>query len=307
MKGTIDNPRYRRMLRPQSAVDRISYLEFMIDFYFKVIIALGKVGFKNQFRAQMATSLQMMFTKAKSMRQLLEGYSHKEKDVVINRPADHTILFTLVRAAYEQLCAFELVLMIPDTDDKRTIMENVYVAAAQVKRLKLFTEEALLCYPEEAALTKQDIEDCKKAICETSLFQHLTEKEQSKLIKTVFERGEYQVVFTDEGKLKPKVGWDEVRDFCKLNTDTLYGVYNYACNMAHPSYLGLIQFNDAYKEGAIGILNQTAIMEMIGIMSVFVMDFLVAYPEAQHVYDELDEESQYMVRAYSESFRDTSN
>ena len=57
--------------------------------------------------------------------------------------------------------------------------------------------------------------------------------------------------------MKPHVGWDEVRDYCRLSTDTLHGMYKYACNMAHPSYLGLIQFHDAYKEGAIESLNET--------------------------------------------------
>ena len=306
MKSTIDNPEHSRMLRPQSPFDRIEYLDYIIDFYFKVMMALKGVGFKSQFRAQMTSSLQMMFTKGKAMRRLVNGYSQKLGDVTLNSKADHTILFTIVRAAYEQLCAFELVCMIPDTDDKRLILENAYVAAAQVNRLKAFTEEGLTHFPEEVSLARQDIEDCKKAICETQLYQSLTEKEQNNLMEQVFKRGEYQIVFTADGKLKPHVGWDEVRDYCRLNTDALHGVYKYACNMAHPSYLALIQFHDAYSEGAIDDLNDTAVMQMIAIMSVYIMDFIEAFPEAKHVYEDLDEESKFMVRLYSESFRNSS-
>ena len=306
MNATIDNPEYRRMLKPQSSSDRIEYLDYMIDFYFKVMMALKGVGFKSQFRAQMTSSLQMMFTKGKAMRRLVNGYSQKLGDVTLNSMADHTILFTLVRAAYEQLCAFELVYMIPDTDDKCLILENAYVAAAQVNRLKAFTEEGFTHFPEEVSLAKQDIEDCRKAICETQLYQSLTEKEQKNLMEQVFKRGEYQLVFTADGKLKPHVGWDEVRDYCRLNTDALHGVYKYACNMAHPSYLALIQFHDAYSGGAIDELNDTAVMQMIAIMSVYIMDFIEAFPEAKHVYEELDDESKFMVRLYSESFRNNS-
>ena len=107
--------------------------------------------------------------------------------------------------------------------------------------------------------------------------------------------------------MKPHVGWDEVRDYCRLSIDTLHGMYKYACNMAHPSYLGLIQFHDAYKEGAIEGLNETAVMQMISVMSVFMMDFLNAFPEAAHVYQDADEEMKLMVRMYSESFRNRSN
>lgn len=271
------------------------------------MLALKNVGFKSQFRAQMTSSLQMMFTKGKSMCKLLEGYSQKCGPVTLLSQADHTILFTIVRAAYEQLCTLELVYMIPDTDDKRVILENAYVAAAQVNRLKAFTEEALARYPEEAAEAKDDIECCRTEIRSTELYQALTEKEKVNLEKTIFTKGEYQIVFTKDGRLIPHVSWDQVRDYCQLNTDALYGLYKYACNMAHPSYLGLIQFHDAYKEGAIGDLNDTAVMQMIAMMSVYIMDFLEAFPEAKHVYDTLDDESQFMVRMYCESFRNSAN
>ena len=171
VKETIENPNYRRMLRPHCFADRVTYLDFMIDYYFRVIIALESVGFKSEFRAQMSTTIQMMFTKGKSMRSLLEGYSHSNYGINLSSPADHTILFTLVRAAYEQLCTFELVYLIPDTDDKRTILENAYIAAGQVNRLKMFTEDGLARYPEETATARQDIEDCKHEICDTLLFQ----------------------------------------------------------------------------------------------------------------------------------------
>ncbi len=304
--GAIDNPAFRNMLKPHSFAGRLGYLEYMIDFYFKVMMALGNVGFKSQFRAQMTSSLQMMFTKGKSMRTLLDGYSHKCGNVALCSQADHTVLFTIVRAAYEQLCAFELLYMIPDTDDKRIILENAYVAAAQVNRLKAFTEEALSRYQEEAAETRRDIECCKAEIQNTGLYQSLTEKEKTKLEETIFKKGEYQIIFTKEGKLIAHVGWDQIRDYCFLNTDALHGVYRFACNMAHPSYLGLIQFHEAYKEGAISELNYTALTQLIAIMSVYIMDFLKAYPEAKHVYDELDDESQFMVRMYSECFRNSS-
>ena len=136
MKTTIDNPEYRKMLRPQSPAERIGYLEYMIDFYFKVMVALKPVKFHSLFRAQMTSSLQMMFTKGKSLRSLFDGYSQKMGNISLFCQADHTILFTIVRTAYEQLCVFELLYMIPDTEDKRIILENAYVAAAQINRLK---------------------------------------------------------------------------------------------------------------------------------------------------------------------------
>ena len=196
--------------------------------------------------------------------------------------------------------------MIPDTDEKRIILENAYVAAAQVNRLKAFTEDALSRYPQETADARQDIEACREEIHNTELYQSLTDKEKVILEDTIFKKGDYQIVFTKEGKLISHVGWDKVRDYCRLSTDALHGVYKYACNMAHPSYLGLLQFHDAYKDGAISELNDTAVMQMIAIMSVYIMDFMEEFPEVKHVYDRMDDESQFMVRMYSECFRNGS-
>lgn len=241
------------------------------------------------------------------MRCLLNGYCQENESVLLRSKADHTILFTLVRSAYEQLCAFELVYMIPDTLDKRTIMENVYVAAAQVNRIKMFTEEDLAQYSDKTETVKKDIEACRADIHNTQLYQSLTDKEKAELEKTVFKKGEYQIVFSKKGRLIPHVVWDEVRDYCRLGTDVLHGVYKFACNMAHPSYLGIVQFHDAYRDRDIDDLNDIAVMQLIAIMSVYIMDFMEEYPQAKSVYNKLDDESQFAVRLYSECFRKSSD
>lgn len=306
MKGAINNLKYRRMLLAKTITDRIEYLSFMLDFYYDLMIALRKVGFTSPFRAQMSCSVQMMFSKGKAIQSLLNGYSHRNEEVSLISQADHTILFTLVRAALEQLFAFELVYIIPDTKEKKSIMENIYIAAGQVNRLNMFTEDALENNKLYVEKLRQEIEECKKLIHETQFYQSLTEKEKSELDKRVFMRGEFQFVLSEDGKKINHVGWDEVRNYCKLNTDALHGVYKYACSMAHPSYLGLCQFYDAYRDDEIKNLNDTAVMQMISVMSVFIMDFIEAFPEVKHVYKDLDEETQYMIHMYSLMFRNHS-
>ncbi|MBO4961939.1 MAG: hypothetical protein J6C80_06900 [Flavobacteriales bacterium] len=285
--------------------DRINYLDWLIDFYFKVMVALRYVGFKNEFRAEMSLGVQMMFTKAKSFRNLLGGFNHTDGINTLFRLTDHTVLFTLVRTAYEQLCAFEIVNIIPKTQDEQIVMENAYVASGLVNRQKLFTEDALKRNIEVLNEEQCIIEECKNRIHNTKLYKSLTEKEQKELDKTIFTKGEYQIVFS-QGKYNPHVGWDHVRDYIGLDTDVLHGLYKYACNMAHPSYLSVIQFKEAYKGNAMNNLKETAIMQFTAIMSVYIGDFLSAFSEIKHVYDELDEESKFMVDMYKDGFRERS-
>ena len=303
MDSTITNPKYVRMLMPESCVGRIEHLDYLIEFYFKVMVALGKVKFKSLFRAQMTSSLQMIYTKAKSMRQLVEGFRQQGGVPLVYCQADHTVLYTIVRAAYEQLCAFELIYVIPDTEEKRLVMKDAYIAAGEVNRLKLFTEESLERNKERADSVRDVIEDCRREIHSTHFYKALSDKEKTEFEKQVFKKGEYRIILNEKGKRIVNVGWDEVRNYCRLNTDALHGVYKYACNMAHPSYLGLVQFHEAYKEGVIDDLNATAVMQMISIMSVFIMDFMEVYPEIQNVYTDLDHESQFAIRMYNECFR----
>ena len=306
MKDKIVNNRdFRRMLRPYTLEDRIDYFDWLIDFYFKVMVALRPVGFKYKFRAEISLGVQMMFTKAKSFRNLLGGFSHTDGINTLFRLTDHTVLFTLVRTAYEQLCAFELVNIIPNTQEKQIVMENAYVASGLVNRQKLFTEDALKRNIEVLNEEQCIIEECKNRIHNTELYKSLTEKEQKELDKTIFTKGEYQIVFS-QGKYNPHVGWDHVRDYIGLDTDILHGLYKYACNMAHPSYLSVIQFKEAYKGNAMNNLKETAIMQFTAIMSVYIGDFLSAFPEVRHVYDELDEESKFMVDMYKDGFRERS-
>ena len=293
---------YNRFLVSSSLSDKLDYLDFMLHFYKDVRIALKKEVLKPKFREQMSVFIQMMYSKGKTLHHLIKcSINENENHECIY--IDHTILFTLVRSAYEQLCVFELVYMIPDTDEKRTIMENVYVAAGPVNRQKAFTEDTRLRYKEVVIEDEKEIDVCRTNIQNTNLFKSLSANEQKKIEDCVFKKGEYQILFTKEGKLVLHVGWDEVRKYSKLCTNALDGVYKYACNMAHPSYWGLIQFSDAYKTGGVEELNYTAAMQMIGIMSVFIMDFIEEFSEIKDVYSNLDEESKYMIRAYSECFR----
>lgn len=301
--GQITDPDYQRMLMPSCLKDRINYLEYITNFYFTAMVEVSRYGFKDEFRAEMSTTLQMMFTKAKMFRVLLDGFSHTDGLHKMNNLVDHTVLFTLVRTAYEQLCAFELVYVLPDTLEKKLVLENAYVAAGLINRHKMFTPEAI---EENKAALDQElliIEECKMRIHETSLFQSLDEKSRNNIDEEVFKKGNFQLYFNSKGDLVPHVGWDRVRDYCKLGTDTLKGLYRYACNMAHPSYLGLIQFRDAFKGNAMFELMDTATMQLSSIMSIFIMDYMNEFSMVREVYDKLDMESQFMICMYSHAFR----
>lgn len=305
-KGQIVNLDYQRMLHPSCLKDMIDYLDFLINFYSSAINDLEKQKFEDEFQENMSISIRMIFTKAKMFKTLIVDFL---KSFAINPQSritiDHTILFTIVRSTYEQLCAFELIYIIPDTDDKKQILKNAYIASGLVNRRKLFTKEELK--RNEAVLNEEltTICECKKNIQATSLYQSLDKKSQQSLDKEIFKDGHFQLYFDDVNHLELHVGWDKVRKYCTLDTDVLTGLYKYVCNMAHPSYLGLIQYNEALKTGNSTCL-VTAIRLLSSIMSVFIMDYMTKFPFVKHLYENMDLESQYMICWYTHALRSKS-
>ena len=71
-------------------------------------------------------------------------------------------------------------------------------------------------------------------------------------------------------------------------------------------YCQLIQYRDAYKDGSIIGLEETAIMQMNSVLSVFIMDFMERFPPVKVLYNNLDIESQFMISMYNHAFREKS-
>lgn len=296
----ISNSNFMRFCSPNSLQDKIDYLKFMSDFYFSAIIQMNKFKTVDKFYAEMSSTIQMMYTKSKLFMLVLNGFSDSDGINNLRNITDHTVLFTIVRTAYEQLCAFELVCTIPDTDDKKTILQNAYIAAGLTQRKNLFKTDKEKLRNREA-LTEETliIEKCKTIIHETNLYQQLSKNDKNSLDRQVFDLGHYQLYFDENNKLDHKIGWDKIRSHCSLGTDILNGMYDYACSMTHPSYFGLIQFREAYHLNNDNNLIDTAVMELTAIMSVFIMDYMTKYPIVKQYFDAQSEETKYLISRYN--------
>lgn len=294
---------------PENLKNNIAHLDTMLDFYFKVILNSFNVTFTNQFQAEMSHTVQMMFTKAKSFRVLLDGVSHTAGSESLINLVDHTVLFTIARSAYEQLLSFELVYVIPDTEEKRIVMKNAYIAASAVNRLSIAKSNPSMKNAELGKTDKAIIQECKQIIENTSLYQSLpVEKTNGSITKSefeeiVFRKGKYQFVFDNNDNTVKSAGWDNIRNQCNLSSDILNGLYKYLCNMAHPSYMALVQFMNAYTDDNNYHMCDYSIMVMNIILSVFIMDYMEVFPKTKSVFESQDEDTQFKIRTYCDYLR----
>ena len=98
------------------------YLYVFIDFYADVILKHHYDAVSTQREADARIIFQMFFSKALHFKHMLEGVVYRGEQLQMNRLVDPTLLFTLVRNQYECLCLFELINVIPDSDDKKDFL-----------------------------------------------------------------------------------------------------------------------------------------------------------------------------------------
>lgn len=303
--GAITNPFYRHILADKDLQAAKDYLDLMNNFYFKVMRDAAQTK-DTLVNSELRCLVQMMFTKGVSLRRMLDGFSFDQEDVHLNTITDHTLLNTIARTMFESLMGFELITRIPDTDDKRTVLQNVWCASSLTSRLKMFTGDAEERFAERFKHERENIDFCKDMIYNTELYSRLSECYKKEIGKSI-KRGEYQLIIDSEEHVK-RVGWDEVRQYCDLGTDNLHGVYKYLCNMAHPSYYALMQFKDSYKGDSPAFVELAcmASKNAVVFMSVFIMDYMLVFPDTQHTFEELDQETQFMISMYNDIMRKVS-
>lgn len=303
--SAITNPIYQHILADKNLQASKDYLDLMNNFYFKVMRDAAETK-DTLVNSELRCLVQMMFTKGVSLRRMLDGFSFVQGDVHLNTITDHTLLNTIARTMFESLMGFELITRIPDTNDKRTILQNVWCASSLTSRLKMFTSEAEERFAERFKHERENIDYCKDQIYKTELYSRLGESDKKEIEKSI-KRGEYQLIIDTDEHVK-RVAWDEVRQYCDLRTDNLHGVYKYLCNMAHPSYYALMQFKDSYKGDSPAFVELAcmASKNALVFMSVFIMDYMLVFPDTQHSFEELDAETQFMICLYNDIMRKVS-
>lgn len=93
------------------------YLDLFMSFFIEVIRNHHYDSVKSHREADAHILFQMFFSKTMHFQHMLQGASFQTSNVAINRIIDPTLLFTLVRNQYECLCLFELINIIPNSEE----------------------------------------------------------------------------------------------------------------------------------------------------------------------------------------------
>lgn len=290
----------------QSIIDIISlkdiktakeYFEIFLDWYFKVILKHHHDPISSQLEADSRILFQMFFTKGLTIYKALDGISYKFHNETLCPIIDPTMLYTMVRNMYETLCTFELLNFIPDTPDKKTITYQLFIISGLKNRQKFYNpqmpQEFLNKYNEEKRHIIQAIDIIKK----TELYKSLNKEEQNKLNKAIDDKI-YQLIIENNKVIFP--GWKSIASKFGLSGQLIGNIYTYFCLNAHPSYISLMQYRDAFsiKKPEFIQLALMAVRYALSFMSIFLVDYIKLFPQIKDTFKSLPEKQQVLLEFF---------
>lgn len=290
----------------QSIIDIISlndlktskeYFKIFLDWYFKVIFKHHHDPISSQLEADSRILFQMFFTKGLTIFKILDGVSYEFYNEKLSPIIDPTMLYTMVRNMYETLCTFELLNFVPDTPDKKTITYQLFIISGLKNRQKFYdphiSGEFLKKYNEEKNHIIQAIDIIKK----TELYKSLNKEEQNKLNKAIDDK-KYQLIIENDKVIF--LGWKSIASKFGLSGQLIGDIYTYFCLNAHPSYISLMQYRDAFsiKKPEFVHLALMAVRYALFFMSIFLVDYIKLFPQIKDTFKSLPEKQQALLEFF---------
>lgn len=292
----------QKLIKMETIDDCKQYMKVMLDFYFDVIMSPSGRKASSYIEDDRNLWLQTMFSKGCQFVSLLDGVGYSKGISHLNPIIDFSILFTIARSVYESLIVFELMFVLPKTEEQQTVLYNLFMAHGLSERLKDLADEVKRNNPSRVQEEQNDINNCWKAIEETNLYTVL-DKQTKAMLKNAFGL-KYRYVFYDDNTLH-FIQFENAHPLLKVKENLFDSIYSFFSLHGHPSYLSLIQFRDAYKNDYRADMDMAkhATQCILSFMSIFIIDYMKLNPEVKTMYDKLEEPRRFAIGMYEDAMR----
>lgn len=276
-------------------------LRLMIELYLEVGYSLKDKGYPSARMAESGVWLQMIMTNAMSISKLLSGSSIQSNP--LSSIIDHQMIFTLTRRMYESLLAFEILYIVPDTEDKRSILYGMFLAAGYREKLGVLSKEQQEKFPEKTRELEKWLEGAIKNVKNTDLYKTLSNNNRQKIDNGLLNSKFRYVI--DENLDVRFVDWPNGADVLKFKPDLFNTMYKYFSNLAHPTHYGLLQFAQSFEgeDPEYTRLATFGVRLSLIFMSVFMQDYSIVVPEVQGLLAVQDEVAKRVLFILSKSAR----
>lgn len=294
----------QRFIQLDTIDDCKKYLCVMLDFYFDVIKSPEGHKATSSFEDERNIWLQTMFSKGCQFTSLLDGVGYSKGTIRLKPIIDFSILLTIARSVYESLIAFELLFVLPKTDDQQTIVYNLFMAQGLSERLKDLDEEMRSHNPTRVQEEQNDINDCRKAIEDTELYKTLDKQTKATIDYALGNGKKFRYIFKEDNTME-FIQYEKAYTLLNVKENLFNNLYSFFSLHGHPSYLSLIQFRDAFKDEyrADKEMAKHATQCILSFMSIFIVDYMKLVPEIKAMYDKLEEPRRFAIGMYEDAMR----
>ena len=279
------------------------YLRVMLDFYFDVIKSPEGRKATSYIEDDRNIWMQTLFSEGFHFLSLLDGVGYNKGIDRLNPIVDPSVLFSLARRIYESVIAFEILFVIPDSEDKKAILYNLFMAHGLSERLKNIDEEMRSHNPERVAEEQKDIDECLREIEGTDLYSELDQQTKN-IIKNAFGK-KFRYIFKEDNSLE-FVNYDDADKLLRIKNNMLKGTYSYFSLHGHPSYVSIFQFRDAFNNDSradISLMAPHATQCVLAFMSFFIVDYMKLVPEIKTMFDKFEEPRRFAIGMYEDAMR----
>ena len=294
----------QKFVRLDTIDDCKQYLTVMLDFYFDVIKSPEGRKATSPFEDERNIWLQTMFSKGCQFKSLLDGVGYSKGASHLKPIIDFSILFTIARCVYESLIAFEILFVLPKTEDKQTIVYNLFMAQGLSERLKDLDEDMRSHNPTRVQEELNDIDECRKAIEGTKLYKTLDQQTKATIDYALGNGKRFRYIFKDDNTME-FIQYEKAYTLLNVKENLFNSLYSFFSLHGHPSYLSLIQFRDAFKDEyrADKEMAKHATQCVLSFMSIFIVDYMKLVPEIKAMYDKLEEPRRFAIGMYEDAMR----
>lgn len=294
----------QKFVRLDTIDDCKQYLTVMLDFYFDVIKSPEGRKATSPFEDERNIWLQTMFSKGGQFKSLLDGVGYSKGASHLKPIIDFSILFTIARCVYESLIAFEILFVLPKTEDKQTIVYNLFMAQGLSERLKDLDEDMRSHNPTRVQEELNDIDECRKAIEGTKLYKTLDQQTKATIDYALGNGKRFRYIFKDDNTME-FIQYEKAYTLLNVKENLFNSLYSFFSLHGHPSYLSLIQFRDAFKDEyrADKEMAKHATQCVLSFMSIFIVDYMKLVPEIKAMYDKLEEPRRFAIGMYEDAMR----
>ena len=292
-----------RLTNLETVEECIELIDIFLDHLWSVINVHHKDKVYSHANKDAKIINQMMFTKLTHLRKIVEGvgYTPKNGDR-INKIIDPTIVASLTRNIFETVAIFNLIFINTKSDDEKAIIYDLWVISGLKYRQRF---KANVSIPENLKILEEEQERINFLIMEiedTELYNSLDDKNKEK-IQNKIKFNDFKIRF-EVNEVK-QLAWQDMCDVMKLNKSIFDNIYTYLSFYSHPSYVSVFQFENMYdkEDEAFKKMTIANLRYCIYLMSVFIADYMVLFPQIKETFEKLSIEKQIALNEHNRMLR----